>query len=83
MNDIQKEVLEQVAAEAEAPQKKAEPKTMLLDKNSWGDIMGSLAEAFKEWWAADKDQVIAVGGTLLKSLINFIVNQFKNKQEKK
>ena len=83
MNDIQNEVLNEVASEAEAQQKKAEPKTMLLDKNSWGDIMGSLAAAFKEWWAADKDQVIAVGGTLLKSLINFIVNSFKKKQSEK
>lgn len=80
---MSQEIKDEIVNEVEAPQtKKAEPKTMLLDKNSWGDIVSSIGAAFKEWWAADKDQVIAVGGTLLKSLINFIVNKFKDKQSK-
>lgn len=81
---MSQEIKDEIVNEVEAPQvKKAESaKMMLLDKNSWGDIMSSIGAALKEWWAADKDQVIAVGGTLLKSLINFIVNKFKDKQSK-
>lgn len=75
-NEVQNEVKNEIENEVEAP------KTFVVKKSDWSDILSTLGEALKSWWATDKDQVLAVLGTLAKSVFNFIVNSYQ-KQDKK
>ena len=79
MNEIEKEVLDEVAAKAE---KVAEPASLAV-KSSWGDITAALCEAFKKWWAADHKQILSVAGDIFKSLIGYIVSEYNSNKESK